>query len=166
MLGVGAGLGCGCGAAARAGLAAAVAPRCAGESLCHSLHFGLVAGIAAPRLADWELARLVAQPLAERRLRRYGLSILPSDFLPAVLVRTRLTGIDVADRIERGRRTDGRRTDGLASGIADGLDAEHGLNLLEQRFELDGRLWSRPQVAVQRVRLRSWLRPGRPPTLH
>ena len=129
------------------------------------LAFGLVAGIAAPRLADWELARLVAQPLAERRLRRYGLSLLPRNFLRAVLVRTRLTAFDVVDPIERGRRTDGRRTDGLASDIADGLDAEHGLNLLEQRFELDGRLWSRPQVAVQRVRLRSWLRPGKPPTL-
>ena len=115
------------------------------------LAFGLVAGIAAPRLADWELARLVAQPLAERRLRRYGLSLLPRNFLRAVLVRTRLTAVDVVDPIERGRRTDGRRTDGrrtdgLASDIADGLDAEHGLHLLEQRFELDGRLWSRPQV--------------------
>ena len=126
------------------------------------LAFGLVAGIAAPRLADWELARLVAQPLAERRLRRYGLSLLPRNtaFLRAVLVRTPLNAFEVVDAIERGRRTDG-----LASDIADGLDAEHGLNLLEQRFELDGRLWSRPQVAVQRVRLRSWLRPGKPPTL-
>ena len=131
------------------------------------LAFGLVAGIAAPRLADWELARLVAQPLAERRLRRYGLSLLPRNtaFLRAVLVRTPLNAFEVVDAIERGRRTNGRRTDGLASDIADGLDAEHGLNLLEQRFELDGRLWSRPQIAVQRLRLRSWLWPGRPPTL-
>ena len=139
------------------------------------LAFGLVARIAAPRLADWELARLAAQPLAEMRHCRYGLSLLRRSFLRAVLVRTPLSAVDVVDPIERGRqtdgrrtdgrRTDGRRTDGLASGIADGLDAEHGLHLLEQRFELDGRLWSRPQVAVQRVRLRSWLRPGKPPTL-
>ena len=143
------------------------------------LAFGLVARIAAPRLADWELANLVAQPPAKvaqppakvaqppakRRLCRYGLSLLPRNFLRAVLVRTPLTASEIGDPIERGRRTEGRRTEGLASDIADGLDAEHGLHLLEQRFELDGRLWSRPQVAVQRVRLRSWLWPGRPPTL-
>ena len=129
------------------------------------LAFGLVARIAAPRLADWELARLAAQPLAEMRLCRYGLSLLRRNILRAVLVQTPLSAVDVVDPIERGRRTDGRRTGGLASGIADGLDAEQGLHLLEQRCELDGRLWSRPQVGVQRVRLRSWLRPGRPPTV-
>ena len=107
MLGVGAGLGCG--AAALAGLAAAVAPCCSGESLCHSLHFGLVARIAAPRLADWELANLVAQPPAKvaqppakRRLCRYGLSLLPRNFLRAVLVRTRLTAFELSSGLNVG----------------------------------------------------------------
>jgi hypothetical protein len=82
----------------------------------------------------------------------------------AVPVRTPLSAFEVVDPIERGRRTDGRRTDGLPSDIADELDAEYGLHLFEQRFERDGRLWSRPQVGIHVFTCGFGL--ADPPTLH
>jgi hypothetical protein len=80
------------------------------------LAFGLVARIAAPRLADWELANLVAQPPAkvaqppaEISLCRYGLSLLPRNFLRAVLVRTAFelsSGLNVGGELTGGELTD------------------------------------------------------------